>query len=150
MEPETNQDTPVYPCSRCGVIYFSEKMWYLALRDGRENRWCPDCNRTPQIYVEYRSGKGVIERCIAWRGEYDQDNEPIDQNGFRFAGKRALCGHRDCVVANHRPDMKPYAKGGLIVQVRQKLPETLNLSAIMQAIENALPRRGINVSRGDD
>jgi len=135
----TGEDVPIYPCDRCGILYFTDKMWYLANRDGREHRWCMDCNRTPQVYVEYFTIKGERPtlRCIAWRGEFDADNEPIDALGNRFTGDIALCGHRDCVTREHRPDMTARAKGVQQVKVRHRPPQSIDMAKLQLFIKRA-------------
>jgi hypothetical protein len=49
----------------------------------------------PALSIQYGAS-----RCVPWRGDFDRDDNPIHHGILFLPGKR-LCGHRDCVNANH-------------------------------------------------
>ncbi len=45
-----------------------------------------------------RYGKGEV--CLAWRGDFDEADNPI-HNGKLFMPGVRNCGHRDCINPEH-------------------------------------------------
>jgi len=88
-------------CSRCGFRFTSGKP--------NEARTCGSC-REAETNPRGKAGRyreivckveGLHGSCYAWMGEFDDDDNPIDQNGFAIIAGERLCGHRDCVRADH-------------------------------------------------
>jgi hypothetical protein len=40
-------------------------------------------------------------KCLAWRGELDDNLNPIDKRGRLHLPGHRTCGHKDCVNPNH-------------------------------------------------
>jgi hypothetical protein len=77
-------------CQRCGNV--------LDSRRRRNEVFCGDCRAKPAKTVKYGS-----EVCIPWRGEFDDDDNPIF-NGLPYMPGVRHCGHKDCVNGNHQLD----------------------------------------------
>lgn len=94
-------------CSRCGIDAFSEEAWMKRVERGQLDKFCGDCERVDKgalTTINYRV-PGVQGVCRSWQGDYDAEDNPLDKDGNRFAGSIALCGHKDCITATHRPEM---------------------------------------------
>lgn len=90
-------------CLRCGIPFLSKAATEKWLEE-KKQLICADCNRSRVKQIKYR--KGVDEFvCRPWHGDFDAEDYPIDAKGMRFTGELALCGHRDCIAFEHRPDM---------------------------------------------
>jgi hypothetical protein len=90
-------------CERCGIFCYGD-YWANVMLESGEPILCTDCKRTPQKQLRYFIGKHVYQ-CRPWFGQIDDEGYPVDVHGVRFTGKRSICGFRDCVVAEHRPDI---------------------------------------------
>jgi hypothetical protein len=91
-------------CVRCGFEFLNEESAEKYIIEKR-SIICTDCKRPPVKTIRYLIN-GSYELCRPWHGEYDSEDYPIDKYGKRFTGTEALCGHRDCINAAHRPEMQ--------------------------------------------
>lgn len=73
-------------CIRCGVVLTDKR---------RKDDYCVDCRMKPAKTVPF--GDDV---CIPWRGEFDEDDNPLKFGRPYLEGVRT-CQHRDCVNPNH-------------------------------------------------
>ena len=120
-------------CTRCGADAFSEEAWMRRVERGRgDGKLCSDCERVingPITAINYQI-PGLHGVCRTWQGDFDRDDNPLDKHGNRFAGDVALCGHKDCVTATHRPEMvgAKLRRGALSrSQIRRKKTFSLEL-----------------------
>ena len=82
-------------CSRCGIELSEMAMKGRALRGNSDDR-CPDCRVGRLLEIKYNG-----EICRPWRGEVDDDLNPIDKDLRLYLPGVRSCGHRDCVAKNH-------------------------------------------------
>ena len=68
-----------------------------SVHESRENKqiFCRMC-RSHESAIDY----GHDDPCIPWRGEFDQDDNPLKSGQLHMPGNR-ICGHRDCVQDSH-------------------------------------------------
>ena len=78
-------------CRRCGFAEFVP-----GDKRKRLDQLCADCRRRPAKTINY----GFAKPCIPHHGEFDNDDNPI-QNGHLFLPGKRDCGHRDCVELTH-------------------------------------------------
>jgi len=96
-------------CERCGIEIDSktiERRKGRGILDGR----CSDCRVKQLNEIKYN---GII--CRPWRGEVDEEFNPIDRNLKLYLPGIRTCGHRDCVTKDH------------IIQVPETIDRTLEL-----------------------
>lgn len=77
-------------CGRCGWSWVVDQ---LKRSSGRV--LCVSCRMRPALSIQYGAS-----RCIPWKGDFDREDSPIHHGVPILPGKR-LCGHSDCVNANH-------------------------------------------------
>jgi hypothetical protein len=96
-------------CERCG-IEIDERT--IERRKGRGilDQRCSDCRVKQLNEIKYN---GII--CRPWRGEVDEEFNPIDRNLKLYLPGIRTCGHRDCVTKDH------------IIQVAETIDRTLEL-----------------------
>jgi hypothetical protein len=96
-------------CERCG-IEIDERT--IERRKGRGilDQRCSDCRVKQLNEIKYN---GII--CRPWRGEVDEELNPIDRNLKLYLPGIRTCGHRDCVTKDH------------IIQVAETIDRTLEL-----------------------
>jgi hypothetical protein len=82
-------------CERCG-IEIDERTIERRRARGMTDQRCSDC-RTQHLY-EIRYNDIV---CRPWRGEVDEDLNPIDGQLRLYLPGIRTCGHRDCVNKDH-------------------------------------------------
>ena len=82
-------------CERCG-IEIDERTIERRRARGMTDQRCSDC-RTQHLY-EIRYNDIV---CRPWRGEVDEDLNPIDGQLRLYLPGVRTCGHRDCVTKDH-------------------------------------------------
>jgi hypothetical protein len=82
-------------CERCGIEIDSKT---IERRKGRGilDQRCSDCRVKQLNEIKYN---GII--CRPWRGEVDEDLNPIDRNLRLYLPGVRTCGHRDCVTKDH-------------------------------------------------
>lgn len=68
-----------------------------SIHEARENKqiYCRMC-RSHESAIDY----GHDDPCLPWRGDFDDDDNPIKYGRLHLPGNR-LCGHRDCVQNSH-------------------------------------------------
>ncbi len=75
-------------CSRCGID-----------RDLPTKKtkieFCRGCRVKVEHIIRYSD-----KTCLAWRGDFDKDDNPVHNNKIFMAGNRT-CGHRDCINPEH-------------------------------------------------
>jgi hypothetical protein len=82
-------------CERCGIEIDNKTIERRRAR-GQEDQRCSDC-RVQHLYeINYN---GTI--CRPWRGEVDEDLNPIDQKLRLYRPGLRTCGHKDCVNKEH-------------------------------------------------
>jgi len=74
------------------------------IHEGRENKqiFCRMC-RSHESAIDY----GHDDPCLPWRGEFDEDDNPIKGTRLYLPGNR-ICGHRDCVAESHIKTQLPW------------------------------------------
>jgi hypothetical protein len=82
-------------CERCGIEVSLEAMLTREARGNNDKR-CSDCRVKPAKQI--RSDYGI---CRPWRGEVDEDLNPIDNKLKPYMPGVRLCGHKDCVNPAH-------------------------------------------------
>lgn len=83
-------------CQRCG-IEISESAVERRIARGTYNGQCADCRISkPQYQIKYDG-----DVCQAWRGEVDEDLNPIDKHLKLYLPGIRTCGHKDCVNRSH-------------------------------------------------
>lgn len=83
-------------CDRCGVKYT------ISSRRPGKSDYCSSCIAKPTERITYSGAY-----CIAWHGQFDEQDNPVKNNQLYRPGVRT-CGHRDCVRVSHiEPDVKP-------------------------------------------
>jgi hypothetical protein len=82
-------------CSRCGIA-ISEKAVEKRKMRGTFDGKCQDCRLNQLHEIKY---DGSI--CRPWRGEVDEDLNPIDRKLRLYLPGVRVCGHKDCVNKEH-------------------------------------------------
>lgn len=82
-------------CARCG-IEVSESTIERRRARGITDARCSDCRVRRMNEINYN---GTI--CRPWRGEVDEDLNPIDGQLRLYLPGIRTCGHRDCVNKEH-------------------------------------------------
>ena len=78
-------------CRHCGFV------WTVAAEfKDRTDLLCISCRAKPAKVVQY----GKL-RCEPHSGKFDQDDNPIDEQGELILIGDRICGHRDCVNTKH-------------------------------------------------
>jgi hypothetical protein len=82
-------------CERCGIEIDSKT---IERRKGRGilDQRCYDCRVKQLNEIKYN---GLI--CRPWRGEVDEDLNPIDGQLRLYLPGERICGHGDCVNKEH-------------------------------------------------
>lgn len=78
-------------CKRCGFTEF-----VAPDKRKREDSLCSDCRARPRKTINY----GHSKPCKIWHGDYDLDDNPIENGHLVLPGER-ICKHRDCVELTH-------------------------------------------------
>lgn len=82
-------------CQRCGMVVRAETIERRKAR-GIFDNLCSDCRNGKSYEINY--GELI---CRPWRGEVDEDLNPIDHTTQPFLPGQRVCGHRDCVNKDH-------------------------------------------------
>ena len=82
-------------CNRCGMDISDGAVERRKARGTYDGR-CSDCRPHRSNEVKYDG-----EPCRPWRGEVDEDLNPIDKNLKLYLPGVRTCGHKDCVNKNH-------------------------------------------------
>lgn len=82
-------------CSRCGIDLSEETLKARAARGNFDDR-CSDCRVGRAMEIKYNG-----EVCRPWRGEVDDELNPIDSKLRPYLPGHRTCGHRDCVSKDH-------------------------------------------------
>ena len=82
-------------CERCG-INVSEAAVERRKARGTYDGLCADCRNGRANEIKYN---GTV--CRPWRGEVDEDFNPIDRNLKLYLPGLRTCGHKDCVNKEH-------------------------------------------------
>jgi hypothetical protein len=82
-------------CERCGMGV-SESAIERRKARGTYDGLCSDCRVGPANEIKYN---GTI--CRPWRGEVDEDLNPIDGKLRLYLPGVRTCGHKDCVNKEH-------------------------------------------------
>jgi hypothetical protein len=82
-------------CNRCGIEVSDGAVERRKARGTFDGR-CQDCRGHRSTEVKYDG-----EPCRPWRGEVDEDLNPIDRNLKPYLPGVRTCGHKDCVNKQH-------------------------------------------------
>ena len=82
-------------CERCGIEITEGSIERRKARGTFDGR-CRDCRAVRSNEIKY---DGDI--CRPWRGEIDEDFNPIDRKLRLYLPGVRTCGHRDCVNKKH-------------------------------------------------
>jgi hypothetical protein len=82
-------------CNRCGIEISESAVERRKARGTYDGR-CQDCRGHRSNEVKYDG-----EPCRPWRGEVDEDLNPIDKNLKLYLPGTRTCGHKDCVNKRH-------------------------------------------------
>lgn len=82
-------------CERCGMEV-SEAAVERRKARGTYDGKCSDCRNGMATEIKYN---GTV--CRPWRGEVDEDFNPIDRNLKLYLPGQRTCGHKDCVNKEH-------------------------------------------------
>jgi hypothetical protein len=82
-------------CERCGMNV-SEAAVERRKARGTYDGLCADCRNGRANEIKYN---GTV--CRPWRGEVDEDFNPIDRNLKLYLPGLRTCGHKDCVNKEH-------------------------------------------------
>ncbi len=82
-------------CERCGMEV-SEAAIERRKARGTYDGLCSDCRNGRATEIKYNG-----EPCRPWRGEVDEDWNPIDQKLRLYLPGVRTCGHKDCVNKQH-------------------------------------------------
>jgi hypothetical protein len=109
-------------CNRCGIKIDPMILMKRKAR-GNNNNLCKDCGMKPQN--EIKQNKTI---CRPWRGEVDQELNPIDERGNLFAPGLRTCGYKDCVNRSHIID--PLEAERIDISYRTK--ESLDIKKVIR------------------
>lgn len=82
-------------CSRCGIKISDASIERRKARGTFDGR-CQDCRGHKSNELKYDG-----EVCRPWRGEVDEDLNPIDRKLRLYLPGVRVCGHKDCVSKEH-------------------------------------------------
>ena len=77
-------------CARCGI-----NRDLPTKRNGRRDL-CRDCRVRVEHVIRYSKN----DVCLAWRGDFDENDSPMHDGKLFMPGVRE-CGHRDCINPEH-------------------------------------------------
>jgi hypothetical protein len=80
---------------------------------------CESCRAKPQTKI--KTAYGV---CLAWQGNFDILDNPIDSRGKFYRPGVRLCGNRDCVEPSHIEVNPKASTTGEIIERMRKDPKT--------------------------
>jgi hypothetical protein len=80
-------------CERCGFTYV---VWDRHFYRSETWMFCDACKAKPVKSIMYNG-----ECCYPWKGEFDLDDNPINEAGELHRPGHRTCGHRDCVNRTH-------------------------------------------------
>lgn len=81
-----------HPTATC-LICNSE--WVVNENRVNNHLYCRDCRRSERE-IDY----GFTEPCKPWSGDFDDDDNPM-QNGLPYLPGDRICQHKDCVQKSH-------------------------------------------------
>ena len=81
-------------CSRCGIEDASGALEKRVERGA--SRVCQDCRARPAKVVRTAYGE-----CWPHHGEFDEDDNPLDDFGLKLFDGIRKCGKKDCVNPEH-------------------------------------------------
>ena len=79
-------------CERCGMS--DDALQKKVERGGA--RMCNSCSARPAHRVQTKYGT-----CRPHRGLFDNDDNPLDPDGFPYRPGKRLCGNSDCIERSH-------------------------------------------------
>jgi hypothetical protein len=82
-------------CERCGMNV-SEAAVERRKARGTYDGLCADCRNGRANEIKYN---GSV--CRPWRGEVDEDLNPVDRNLRLYLPGVRICAHKDCVNKEH-------------------------------------------------
>ena len=82
-------------CERCGC-FMRDDTALTRVKRGKGLWGCQECHAGQMSRV--RTAYGV---CVPHKGEFDEQDNPLDRKGNLFRAGFRLCGHSDCVELDH-------------------------------------------------
>jgi len=77
-------------CKRCGIDRD------LPTKRAKNTNLCRGCRSKVEHVVRYDQKN----YCLAWRGDFDEYDNPMHNGKLYLAGERT-CGHKDCINEEH-------------------------------------------------
>lgn len=107
-------------CPQCGIDFPMDVLHKRRARGDFETL-CRDCKDTDpdwrQTVVRVHPILGRIE-CRPYRGDLDDDWNPIDKKGNLYMPGERICGHKDCITKKHIVKMATLPSGKLLERVQ--------------------------------
>ena len=88
------QSVKTRTCEKCGMEETSPALERYVLRRGIVR--CASCRATKRNKIHYATGV-----CRPWHGNFDENDNPLDELGNLYMPGPRNCNHRDCVAPNH-------------------------------------------------
>lgn len=82
-------------CERCGVVEDTKAMQKYFGRT--EKALCESCRFTRRNKIKNADGSV----CHPWHGVFDDDDNPLDDQGNIYLDGVRVCRHKDCVNPEH-------------------------------------------------
>jgi hypothetical protein len=110
--------------------------WEVHPRRVKSQLYCQTCRRK-ETKIDY----GHSKPCIPWRGEFDNDDNPLKGGKLFMPGAR-ICNHRDCVEPSHLEAAAPTAEDLTAerVSVYYRTKQKMTYGELLRALENEKPR----------
>ena len=97
-------DEQTIQCWRCGIEIDSDTFWKRVARQSPNPDECRDCKDTSTKHKsQYQWLHPVLGQiiCKPYKGELDDDWNPITKTGRLYMPGERLCGLKDCVRRSH-------------------------------------------------
>jgi len=94
-------------CLQCGQI-ISYEAWTRRKARGRSDwKECADCRAVPSRAIMWTHPALGRITCFPYRGELDDNWNPINAVGDLYRPGERICGHKDCVNTKHIIEPQP-------------------------------------------
>jgi hypothetical protein len=97
-------DEQIIQCWRCGIEIDADTYWKRIKRQTPNPDECRDCKDTSAKHKgKYRWIHPVLGQlsCNPYKGDLDDDWNPITKDGRLYMPGDRICGLKDCVRASH-------------------------------------------------
>ena len=99
----SDEERKPYTCPQCGIEFDMDVIHKRRAR-GDMDTLCRDCRDTaPGWRLKLAITHPILGRieCRPYRGDLDENWNPIDEHGNLFMPGERICGHKDCVAKKH-------------------------------------------------